>query len=352
MAGAYANASEFNGLYIGANSGYNKSTATKLPYKNHRYAGAVAGYNLDYQNFLFGVDGYLDNHKSSYTRRDFGMDAKLGYPIMSFMPYAKLGVIAVKPGAKLNGSLTTIEERWRLRTGLGIEFKFGQQWSLNGEWTRDKLSCSGRSCINNNFLVGLNYYFSESSSAAAAREAAISERVATEVAAREAAIREQVAKDIAAKEAAAKIAAKEDQKPSAADKLIPPEIEKNARLVLEKPVLLEGARFEPGSSKLVKSAGNGLDEAVSAANQFHDIQLEVLGYADRAENGQKGIKLSLDRAEAVKSYLVKKGVSALRIRTKGLGTQNPVGDNSTPEGRAKNRRVEIRYIHREILKAR
>ncbi|HLD63859.1 MAG TPA: OmpA family protein [Candidatus Peribacteraceae bacterium] len=62
--------------------------------------------------------------------------------------------------------------------------------------------------------------------------------------------------------------------------------------------------------------------------------------------------ISERRAESVKAYLVKKGISADRITAKGEGAANPVGDNATKEGRAKNRRVEIRSMVKEEMKVR
>jgi OOP family OmpA-OmpF porin len=55
-------------------------------------------------------------------------------------------------------------------------------------------------------------------------------------------------------------------------------------------------------------------------------------------------KLSLRRAEAVKAYLLSKGVEANRVYTEGKGEKQPVADNKTAEGRAKNRRVEIEVV--------
>lgn len=122
--------------------------------------------------------------------------------------------------------------------------------------------------------------------------------------------------------------------------------------IVEKPVRLEGASFAPGSSKLLPGAGSKLDEVVNAAKQHPEVNLEVTGYTDNIGNAQKNLKLSQERAAAVKAYLVKKGVAAERINSKGLGVDSPIADNATAEGRAKNRRVEVRYAIKEEQKVR
>ena len=111
--------------------------------------------------------------------------------------------------------------------------------------------------------------------------------------------------------------------------------------IVEKAIRLEGANFASGSSKLLDSANSKLDEVVKSASDFPEIQLSVSGYTDNVGNAARNQKLSQDRADAVKAYFTKKGVAANRISTKGFGAENPIADNNTADGRAKNRRVEI-----------
>lgn len=87
-----------------------------------------------------------------------------------------------------------------------------------------------------------------------------------------------------------------------------------------------------------------LDDVVS---KVKGINLEVIiavGHTDSVGSDAYNQKLSVRRAEAVKAYLVSKGIEKSRIYTEGKGEKQPVADNKTKEGRAKNRRVEIEVV--------
>ena len=77
------------------------------------------------------------------------------------------------------------------------------------------------------------------------------------------------------------------------------------------------------------------------------INLEVIiavGHTDSVGADAYNQKLSVRRSEAVKAYLVTNGIEKNRVYTEGKGEKQPVADNKTPEGRAKNRRVEIEVV--------
>jgi OOP family OmpA-OmpF porin len=96
---------------------------------------------------------------------------------------------------------------------------------------------------------------------------------------------------------------------------------------------------------VLKPAGKAkLDDLVG---KVKGINLEVIiavGHTDSVGNDAYNQKLSVRRAEAVKAYLVTKGIEKNRIYTEGKGEKQPVADNKTKEGRAKNRRVEIEVV--------
>jgi len=96
---------------------------------------------------------------------------------------------------------------------------------------------------------------------------------------------------------------------------------------------------------VLKPAGQAsLDDL---AGKLKDMNLEVIiavGHTDSIGTDAYNQKLSVRRAEAVKAYLQGKGVEANRIYTEGKGEKQPVADNKTAEGRAKNRRVEIEVV--------
>jgi OOP family OmpA-OmpF porin len=100
--------------------------------------------------------------------------------------------------------------------------------------------------------------------------------------------------------------------------------------------------FEAGSSVL-RPAGRGiLDEMATTLLRMGSKKIEVIGHTDAQGTRDTNIVLSLARADAVRSYLASKGVSSTLISTSGSGPDRPVASNDTPEGRARNRRIEFR----------
>lgn len=104
------------------------------------------------------------------------------------------------------------------------------------------------------------------------------------------------------------------------------------------------AFFDFDKSVLKAEGKAKLDDLVS---KVKGINLEVIiavGHTDSVGSDAYNQKLSVRRAEAVKAYLVSKGIEKNRVYTEGKGEKQPVADNKTAEGRAKNRRVEIEVV--------
>lgn len=158
LVAADAHAGEFGGFYAGVDAGANLSTATSQVDRKSAFAGAVAGYNWEFQRYLVGVNGFYDAHGQAYTGKDAGLDIRLGLPLSSWLPYVKLGAAGTSPGARVHG-------------GLGVEYKFAASWSVNGEWTADSKSSGPVTYNNNNFAIGVSYHFGGASRRAAAPQA-------------------------------------------------------------------------------------------------------------------------------------------------------------------------------------
>ena len=106
-------------------------------------------------------------------------------------------------------------------------------------------------------------------------------------------------------------------------------------------LVLEGVNFDTGKAKLREDAYPVLDEAAEGLKQWGDVKVEIGGYTDSKGSEKFNRMLSQARAEAVRIYLIGKGISGERLTAKGYGESNPVADNNTEEGRFKNRRVEF-----------
>lgn len=99
--------------------------------------------------------------------------------------------------------------------------------------------------------------------------------------------------------------------------------------------------FKTGSAVLLPSAKKELEKAVNYLNTYKGFNVVLEGHTDNTGSDKINLPLSQKRAEATKTYLVSRGVDAGRLSAEGFGSSRPVADNSTPEGRAKNRRVEL-----------
>jgi len=114
--------------------------------------------------------------------------------------------------------------------------------------------------------------------------------------------------------------------------------------VSEKVTMAADAHFDFDKSVLKPEGKAKLDDLVG---KLKAVNLEVviaIGHTDSIGSDAYNRKLSMRRADAVKAYMVSKGIEANRIYTEGKGESQPIADNKTKEGRAKNRRVEIEVV--------
>jgi outer membrane protein OmpA-like peptidoglycan-associated protein len=107
--------------------------------------------------------------------------------------------------------------------------------------------------------------------------------------------------------------------------------------------------FETSKSILTPRAKANLDKLVPVFNSYADTDIVIYGYTDSTGRLEFNQKLSEDRAVSVRTYLMSKGLNASRFKTKGMGPNDPIATNDTPEGRSKNRRVEFTITANEKM---
>jgi OOP family OmpA-OmpF porin len=102
--------------------------------------------------------------------------------------------------------------------------------------------------------------------------------------------------------------------------------------------------FESGKAALTPSGMAILDQMSEALKKLNGIKVEVIGHTDNAGSRAGNLSLSQARAEAVKTYVAGRGIRAESIAVTGEGPDRPVADNRTPDGRARNRRIEFKVV--------
>ncbi len=107
------------------------------------------------------------------------------------------------------------------------------------------------------------------------------------------------------------------------------------------PVILEGINFESSKAGITSTSEKTLRDVLKTLQTYPDIYIEISGYTDNSGSAKLNQKLSQERADAVKDWLVIHGIDSTRITAKGYGSDKPIASNKTPEGRAKNRRIEF-----------
>lgn len=315
-----AQASEFDGFYIGGKVGVNKSDITGIQTASKQNAttyGFEEGYNWDMGGYLLGGSFFADfNQKTNRVTNvmalplysgstTIGLDLKLGVPMNNFMPYAKLGWdrttgMGVAPAAQFKYTND-------LHTGLGLEYKFAPNWSVAGEWTRSASKINGSRLRNDNFTLGVNYYFG--------------------------------APAVAVPMAAAPVAAPVEAKPAPVTRAVTMEapVHKKAVFAADSSA---GSLFDFGKA-IVKPEGKAAIDKFTADLKGAEFDvIKVTGHTDRIGSKAYNQKLSTRRAEAVKAYLVESaGIPADKIDAKGVDGSDPVTKPGDCKGKKRTKKL-------------
>jgi OOP family OmpA-OmpF porin len=110
----------------------------------------------------------------------------------------------------------------------------------------------------------------------------------------------------------------------------------------KKTLVLEGVHFALNSADLTEKSHETLDRVVGELKEWPEVRVEIGGHTDSSGEDGYNMTLSQRRAESVRAYLVSKGIAESRLEAKGYGETQPIADNGTADGRAKNRRVELK----------
>lgn len=111
-----------------------------------------------------------------------------------------------------------------------------------------------------------------------------------------------------------------------------------------KTFVLDDVNYETGKADLKPGSFTVLDELVAYLNRKDDERIEIGGHTDNVGKAASNIILSMDRAKSVMAYLISKGIDANRLTAKGYGMSVPVVSNATKEGKAMNRRTEVKIL--------
>jgi len=111
-----------------------------------------------------------------------------------------------------------------------------------------------------------------------------------------------------------------------------------------KTFILENVFFDTGKASLKKESFHALNNLYEALKHKETLAIEIAGHTDNIGGEAYNLKLSEDRAQAVRQFLISKGIAAHRITAVGYGFSKPLADNDTEENRALNRRTEVKVL--------
>ncbi len=228
----------------------------------------------------------------------------LNAPQSTWNAFAKLGVSTIDNSASDARIPFEKQTDLQLAAGVGAKLRFAERWFLRGDvdfYDRD------------HYYAGLSIggFFG------AARRA----------------VPEPIAEEPAPEPAPA-----EPPPPAPAPPPPAPEPEPVCEDVV---TVLEGVTFENDSDRLTPASIDVLEDVVTKLSASASDTVQILAHTDSNGSESYNLGLSVRRAKSVEDYLVRRGVAEIRLSSAGLGEGRPIADNATPEGRARNRRVEI-----------
>jgi outer membrane protein OmpA-like peptidoglycan-associated protein len=118
----------------------------------------------------------------------------------------------------------------------------------------------------------------------------------------------------------------------------------NIKFEPAKTYTLDNVHFDIGKATLRPESFTELEELVSYLKNKEAIRIEIAGHTDNVGKETDNLKLSQQRADAIRSYVLKKGIAPARVIAKGYGASQPVADNESEAGKQLNRRTEVRIL--------
>jgi len=116
------------------------------------------------------------------------------------------------------------------------------------------------------------------------------------------------------------------------------------KVKIGKKVVLKNILFESGNSVLSDGSYTELERLLNIMTENSQVKIEISGHTDKTGTESLNLILSEARAKTIVEYLVECGIDSSRINFKGYGSSQPIADNASAEGRAKNRRVEFKIL--------
>jgi OOP family OmpA-OmpF porin len=305
---------------------------------NSLSVGLRAGY---FFTKYIGVEGFVH-----YVPTEINREGAVGNEKANFLGYGVEGIFNILPNGKLVPFLavgiggthysvayerTTEDKKNKFAAdyGAGLKYFLSDNIALRGD-VRHVIPFEGKHS-NLLYTVGITFAFGGAKKVVEAPAPVVEE------------VKPQ---------AAAAPVVEEVKAPPAA----PVVVEEVKRTVEAAPEIIEKGRttlnvlFDTNKSIIKKNSFKDVDNLVAVMKQYPDLNVVVEGHTDNVGSAAYNKKLSQRRADAVKSYMVKKGIDAKRLTAKGFGLEKPIADNKTKAGKAKNRRVEAATAEYDVKK--